>query len=417
MATTLKVLQDSDVTTFKTNIHEAIPITGSLLSGTYGTPSKKLNEEPHIKYYTHGMFTGVHDYPYLSSSANHIFDLTFGSWAGGTYPSSSLEKQADEKINIYNQMAQVLVGHDASGSIRPFDHLGQFKSSDGQKMQSAIFIPFSRLLVKDEIEAGTFEMFIGTASYHKPFDISATAGTLADLIRLSDSGSSVYSNSPAGEYGILYSASVGEALTDQKAVGLIYYQAGIAVLELSSSHARHSSIAGWGKDLAKKNILSSSTDIDAGYKILQTVPHNRRSSEFVSRSANYTIGGLGHSSTAHQDYWDWSESAVSASIDEIADAFRRRVYSLSFRNTTELNSTVYFCRANHNEFNYSSNPTYIDSNSKVRVKNKSTDQPISYITTVGLYSSDGALMATAKLSKPIKKSINNDFTIRVRLDY
>ena len=414
MATTLKVLQDSDVTTFKTNIHEAIPVTGSLLSGTYGTPSKKLNEEPHIRYYTHGMFTGVHDYPYLSSSANHIFDLTFGSWSGGAYPSSSLEKQADEKINIYNQMAQVLVGHDASGSIRPFDHLAQFKSTDGQKMQSAIFVPFSRLLVKDEIEAGTFEMFIGTSSYATPFDITATSGLKADLIRLSDSGSSVYSNSPAGEYGVLYSASVGEALTNQMAVGLIYYQAGIAVLELSSSHSRHSSVAGWGTDLATKNILSSSLH---DTPILKTVPHDRHKSEFVSRSADYNIGGLGHSATAHQDYWDWSEATVSASIDEISDAFRRRVYSFSFRNTTELNSTVYFCRANHNEFNYSSNPTYVNSTSKIRVKNKSTDSPISYITTVGLYSSDGALMATAKLSKPIKKSINNDFTIRVRLDY
>jgi hypothetical protein len=89
---------------------------------------------------------------------------------------------------------------------------------------------------------------------------------------------------------------------------------------------------------------------------------------------------------------------------------------LNFNNTTELNSTIYFCRANHNEFNYSANPTYVNS-SKIRVKNVSSDSPVSYITTIGLYSSDNELMAVAKLSEPLKKDPTNELTLRVRLDY
>ena len=54
-------------------LHESIPITGSLVSGTYGSAGV-LGSEPNIKTYTHGMFQSVYDYPYLSSSANHIFD-------------------------------------------------------------------------------------------------------------------------------------------------------------------------------------------------------------------------------------------------------------------------------------------------------------------------------------------------------
>ena len=88
-----------------------------------------------------------------------------------------------------------------------------------------------------------------------------------------------------------------------------------------------------------------------------------------------------------------------------------------FKNTIELNSTVYFCRANASEFNYSANPTYIDTNGKIRVKQYIDDSAVSYITTVGLYHSDGALMAVGKLSEPIKKTEASDFTIRVRLDY
>ena len=95
---------------------------------------------------------------------------------------------------------------------------------------------------------------------------------------------------------------------------------------------------------------------------------------------------------------------------------RKRIDRLAFNNTTELNSTIYFCRINHNDFNYSSNPTYLG-DSKIRVKNVSTDNPISYITTVGLYSADNELLAVAKLSEPLKKTPENELTPRVRLDY
>ena len=71
---------------------------------------------------------------------------------------------------------------------------------------------------------------------------------------------------------------------------------------------------------------------------------------------------------------------------------------------------------NHNEFNYSTNPTYL-SNSKIRVKTKSSDNPVSYITTIGLYSDNNELMAVAKLSEPLKKDPSQEFTIRARLDY
>jgi hypothetical protein len=105
-------------------------------------------------------------------------------------------------------------------------------------------------------------------------------------------------------------------------------------------------------------------------------------------------------------------SALSAS----ADGLRNRITNVSFNNTTELNSTIYFCRVNHNDFNYSANPTYLSS-SQIRVKNNTTDNPVSYITTIGLYSADNELLAVAKLSEPLKKDPTTEFTLRVRLDY
>jgi len=68
MATTFKTLSTSDVTSTKTLLHEVIPLTGTIVSGTYS--------DNNIKNYSHGLFQSVYDYPYLSSSANHIFDIT-----------------------------------------------------------------------------------------------------------------------------------------------------------------------------------------------------------------------------------------------------------------------------------------------------------------------------------------------------
>ena len=107
---------------------------------------------------------------------------------------------------------------------------------------------------------------------------------------------------------------------------------------------------------------------------------------------------------------------TGSSISGSCSAIRNRIYNLNFNNTTELNSTVYFCRASHNEFNYSSNPTYL-SNSKIVVKNESLDQPISYITTVGLYSANNELLAVAKVSEPLQKTPDTELVLRVRLDY
>jgi hypothetical protein len=51
------------------------------------------------------------------------------------------------------------------------------------------------------------------------------------------------------------------------------------------------------------------------------------------------------------------------------------------------------------------------------VKNSSTDNPVSYVTTVGLYSADNELLAVAKLSEPLQKDPSTELTLRVRLDY
>ena len=373
MAGSFKELGSNDIVSTRTLLHEAIPLTGTIVSGTYNAGTTEFN----IKNYSHGMFQSVYDYPYLSSSANHIFDITIG-----VSPNTALTvtSQQSKKQNIYNQMAQVLMGYDHTGSVQEFDADGNILAG-GTKLREVFFLNFSRLLTKDEIKKGTFELELGVKD-----GFAEDGANFSKRIKLTDvSGSDGYfTNSPAGEYGVLFAQTtdgstaringetVGTADT-QPACGLLFYQAGIAVVS--------GSIFG---DLADGGILHNSA---TGTQQL--------GSSFGNTGFNHITG-----------------SDISAS----ADAIRNKIYNLQFNNTTELNSTIYFCRANHNEFNYSANPTYL-SGSKIRVKTNSTDNPVSYITTVGLYNDNNELMAVAKLSEPLKKTPDTEFTLRTRLDY
>ncbi len=347
-----KPLTELDRKSSRTLLHEAIPITGTLISATDigGYTTNASGRELNIKTFSHGMFQQVYDYPYLSSSANHIFDVTAGisAQSSSLYLGGVEMTQQKKKANIYAGLAKILNGTTTDGVIRAFDQDGDF--AGGDKINEAIFLNLSRLLVKDEVKKGSFEIKLGTAAIANP---NNTVVTVKD-----HGGETSYkTNSPAGEYGLLHSASAAG-----NPCGLIFYQAGIVVLTGS--------------------VFGHSTQIGA----------NNASSSF-------------------------KDMIQSQSLDALADGVRKRIQNISFNNTTELNSSMYFCKANHHEFNYSSNPTFLTA-SKIRVKgNDILQPPRSYVTTVGLYSADNELLAVAKLSEPIRKDPENELNFRVRLDY
>ena len=332
----------TDVTTTKTLLYEAIPLTGTIVSGTYS--------DENIKNFTHGMFQAVYDYPYLSSSANHIFDLTVGYSSNSAVSGSVSAVQESKKINMYNQFAQVLLGYTGSNNVvREFE---KDLTLDGSgAMLNAFMINFSRLITKDQIKKGSFSLIVGTGSWASPFSFTET------LTDASASATGGTTNTIGGDYGVLYNAS-------NTARGVVFYQAGIAILATGS----------W----------DNVTDFNSGSAPIYS----------------YTT----------------AQSLVSASISGSCDAVRHRIQNISFNNTTEINSSIYFCRVPHNKYNYTSNPTYLSS-SQIVVKSIGTDTPISYITTIGLYSSNNELLAIAKLSEPLRKDPSNEITLRVRLDY
>lgn len=373
MASTFKNLNQEDVSNIKTMLYENIPITGTIVSGTYISSGNETN----VYNYTHGMFQTVYDYPYASSSANNLFDITIGhSSLSPSYGTSN--NFNSKKTNIYNQLAKVLVGYDYTGSILKFDQDGDFTTTT-DKLNSLFFLTFSRLLVKDEIKKGSFSMVVGLNNSTKSAIFGVT-GTIADT-----GGDTTYKiNSPVGEYAPLYLTETGGNYPNtNKQVGLIFYQAGIVALSTGLFAA-----SGSGSPATS---MSSSTV-----------------GQLANAATIYTTTG---------SYTNIQHLFTSGTIVNACDALRTHVGNINFKNTTELNSTIYFLRVNNNEFNYSSNPTYL-TGSRIRVKGQFPgNAAVSYITTAGLYSSDNELLAVAKLSEPLKKTEEQSLLLRVRLDY
>jgi len=437
MASTFKSFLNSDITTTRTLLHESIPITGSIVARTYVAGATETN----IKSYGHGMLQSVYDYPYLSSSANHIFDIAVGVHPASAHNAGITSQQA-VKNNVYAQMAQMLVGFDETGTVRKFDKDGNFSDTTEDKYTACAFISFSRLLVKDEVKKGTLEIYLGVRSNTTTNESLATYSKAnvfgegeanpqngAGVLKIYDKGAAdeFRVNSPVGEYGILYAAASESANgtasgfgfdgpdtdvggtpdnvvkpdactkdggeTDHVRVGLVYYQAGIIVLNLDVLKGYNAPAGSWTGGLLYNAANTAAPAADGYIKWYYD-------SALAAAAKDVPLD------TVLKTY----------TVDNFARGLRERIYNIQFNNTTELNSTIYFCRANHNEFNYSSNPTYLDG-SKMRVKENTTDQPVSYLTSVGLYSADNELLAVAKLSEPLKKDPTNELTLRVRLDY
>ncbi len=86
------------------------------------------------------------------------------------------------------------------------------------------------------------------------------------------------------------------------------------------------------------------------------------------------------------------------------------------RRTENVSTQHFFVRATNREFNYSNNPTYVNTDGSFTETSFETD-PQTYITTIGLYNDSNELIAVAKTSQPIPKSFDREVLIKVKLSF
>ena len=349
---------------------------------------------------TSSLFHTVFDQDYSLQTSNEILDMSIGlNETGETVTGNSQEVDSSgklifgndtlmmrEKINIYKQYAQVLLGDASSSFYSPFD------SSDAvNRIDEAIFINIKRLFSRDGLEKEQISFKI----YKAPSAISPNIDVVygADVGDVDENNFVLYSDTDTTLHVTPTGGEIGEVTDGTNKVGLIFYNRGIIVLDASKVFNSNDVISG---------PISAVTG-DTAEPVSFEVDENN-------------VGTLNFNGNFIPNFW------VSGSIDNILDHIagtrfgRGTNTAIGLINKTSINSTIYFCRVGPNEANFSTNPTYIKSDGTIRCIQDRGDDPFAYVTTIGLYGG-GELLAVAKTSRPIEKNPEVDLSISVRLDY
>lgn len=424
-----------------------------------------------------------------------------------------------EKVNIYRQYANYLLGDPNAAFILDPENYpsstgknGFVATTDVTVIDAALFVNVKRLFSRDGVRKETFAL--RTYKNAPVWDVVAATGKSVDAggnykyfygrnaagaaVVAGDSSNSyanyapsldfksnVYGRTGLSNHGVSSSEDGVQIIADltaaqsfksenaagdvallrlasdsTKIVGLIFYQAGIAVLNLGGSSVLTGTAheTGLTLDVGLGQLLTGTDSIQPLFEArdpihgiiggmdddVGTVGTDHPLG--VKTTGQVYIGGdyAGHSGTpsansaagpltterADQSSKHmgpatfYPDLLVSASIDDIIDHIGYTRFSsgsltaAAFQNQTKINSSIYFCRASANEFNTSSNPTFLDDDGvPVMIQDADNDKPFTYITTVALADSQGDVVAIAKLNRPIEKNDESELTVRVRLDF
>jgi len=127
-------------------------------------------------------------------------------------------------------------------------------------------------------------------------------------------------------------------------------------------------------------------------------------------------GGIALSTATSNGTWDDNSAKVVNAL-AVAGKFGTSTKGFTLNSKEDLSSDFIFCRAKSQEYNYSSNPSFISSSTGAILFDSFIDNPTTYITTVGLYNQSQELLAVAKLSRPLEKDFTKELLVRVKLDF
>ena len=430
-----KRISPEDIKVRKSSLNQLVDIIQEDVSGS-------ATRRQYAVYVTGGVGPGVtsslyhtvYDQDYTLQTANPIFDVTVGLNAAGTtvtdaqtatdsagkllFRSSSVQMR--EKVDVYKQYAATLLGDSTSAFFAPYGSTSTSTTSPAlhDRIDEALFISFKRLFSRDKLKKETFAIRLnrtGTLSGHtiaSSFEattlknsLSPSAYTGSNIDRTSELGSSIFTDlGAASNVRLTFAGEVGNVVNSANSaetVGLVFYDHGTVVLDMAKTFMGDQHISG----------------VIDGMQSATVTGHPR------VVAGKVLLGGT-HSSNPNSTIIP--DLMVSASIDDILDyvcstRFQSGTFTAStFQNVTNINSTLIFCRATADEFNYSTNPTFTNTAGRLRVVDvgqEDTQRTFTFPTTVGLHDEFGNLLAVAKMSRPIEKNDEKDITFRVRLDF
>jgi hypothetical protein len=316
-------------------------------------------------------FREIYNYPTSNASAEPQFSIAYGHYegSGSADLTGNLNNDTPSRA-IYRQYAQIL--------LPPNDY--KF-TINGQDTNQIYVLNFNRARFREKLDPGNLEINLAILSgsvfannVHTGSNVvvlpSAQGGS---VIRLIDDSSTAAPS--VGEAGLRYnivsgSIDEGTAIYNSSAphyYGLLYPQYGIVILDA--------------------NVLN------------------------LSASFNTVTGSGVQGDNAMKLFTSLSGSIANHTAPSGDN------YGLQARSSEQVKSTYYFVRVKNAEYNYSNNPTFVSGSLGQLRYTTFTNDPQTYITTVGLYNDRRELLAVAKLSKPLLKSFTREALIKVKLDF
>lgn len=210
-------------------------------------------------------------------------------------------------------------------------------------------------------------------------------------------------------------------------------------------------------------VIAQATDVYKNGELIEQINVTQGTGSVVGfvlyEEGAIVFTGTGSLSTDQEPYIQPTASAGTSVLDDskwihfgsyqkiagTGNAITGSAYELEFKGTQPKETLTMFAYAPKNELNWSNNPTYLTqtgSNSKdqyidvtgsnvylendnVYVKNivsssfstySASFDAVTYIRSIGVYDEDRNLIAIAKVANPVKKTTEQDYTFKLKLD-
>lgn len=295
-----------------------------------------------------------------------MFSLEFGITEDSPYYDGITEDNLDKRVSAYKKYAKMLLD----------DENEKFELNSGANIEQCFILSLARSLKSTEVQKESFNLDVNYSYAYVSNSATLKSGSITDERLTTETTTALpYQRNINSEYRKLYFFDENNS---GSVCGLFFYQPGIMIL-----------------------------DPDAVF--------TKGATELWSLSG----------SVAGMDTTHWSDTAADAVLSDdfptdinLYYGFINRFKQLDFTSITTEFYTNYFVKAEANEFNYSSNPTYVDSDGDIVIVGNDINnqsESYTYITGVGLYDKNENLLAVAKLSKPLRKDWSLARLLKVRV--
>lgn len=323
------------------------------------------------------------------------FSIAYGHVNGGGAPTLNDDEQAKLPTKaIYSQYRNLL--------LEPTDTKFKFQ---GVESDHIYVLNFQRARYKEKLDPGNWQLPLSGTNGRLTF-IDDSAQTLGALTANSKAGRvfNVVSGSITSTAGYVTS-SVNATTFNGSGYGVCYPDLGIIVL---NPNAICPAVGFYvSNSFINTQTGSAATSSQGPYYTLSTIKN-------LDASVGRPMAPVTHSTSYGAELSAYNQAGMFVSI---RNAITDSVFEFRARSAETISSTHYFVRLRNKEYNYSNNPTFYNSDNGTLVYTDFKTDPKVYITTVGLYNDQNELLAVAKLSKPVRKSFDEELLMRVRLDY